>query len=184
DTIAPDEDRAIRSYLVEARPERRGRRVFDNYTIKAVQLRGVLFLNPTNAVEFCFLKPSDGRFDSINNPLVWMVNAHQKTHYPDALIAAQRDGFELSGGRRRKRYFIVLRAPDCAHTFDHDLSFEDALDSLLDRLFCLEATSFVNESVGGLTLSDVAQKSHDADHGVVVVGDVRVVALMQRVILR
>src|SRR3954471_9797038 len=64
-TIAPAEDGAVRPDLVEARPEQRGRRVADDHAVKAVQLRGVLFFDPADAVDSSFLEPRDRRFDGV-----------------------------------------------------------------------------------------------------------------------
>src|SRR2546423_3701611 len=78
----------------------------------------------------------------------------------------------------------MLRAPDRAFTLNDDLSFQYALEAVLDCTFRACAMAFVNEGVSRSLLCDVAQEFHHAYHSVVVVGDVCVVASTKRVILR
>src|SRR5215204_1130948 len=184
DAVAPLEDRAVGADLIEARPDGGRFLVGDGRPLEAAGHRGVATLNPADARDLRDAEPRDGRLDRLGDARVRALDVHQEACNADALARGERNRLELSRGRGREGDLVVLCAPGGLLSLDDDLSFEDALDTALDRLFSFGAPRLVHKGVGRLSARDVAEQFEDADHRVVVVGDVRVVALAEWEVLR
>src|SRR2546421_5645359 len=66
----------------------------------------------------------------------------------------------------------------------YDLSSQNTLDALLNSPLSLHAAFFINKEVFASLQRDVAQEFHDADHRIVVEGEMLVVTREPRIILR
>src|SRR5215216_3536756 len=96
DAVAPLEDGAVGADLVEARPERRRLRVFDDRALEAARLVLVRLLDPAEAGELRRLEPGDGRLDGLHDARVGALDAHQEACDGDAFARGERDGLELA----------------------------------------------------------------------------------------
>src|ERR1044071_7223339 len=111
DVVAPFEDGAVGADLVEARPERRGLRVFDDRALESAGLRLVLLLDPADTGELRGVEPGDGRLDRLDDSLVWVLDAHEEARDGDALLRGERDRLALAPGCLRGRDLVGLRTP-------------------------------------------------------------------------
>ncbi len=79
---------------------------------------------------------------------------------------------------------IVLRAPDGEFALLDHLGFENALDGFIDGEFGAGAFGIAEEYIVGAARRDVAQGFQDADHGVVIVGNVAPIPVAKGIELR
>src|SRR5262249_44493515 len=179
DAIAVGEDRPVGADLVEARPQGWGGCVLDHDLVPAGGGLLVLAQLHADALEPGLLEPGDCRLDRRHHLGAWLFQAHQQADDPDRLGPAEADQFIAPARARAVVLLVVLGAPGGPFALHLDLAFEDALDAPTEGVFRLLAASGVHEAVA-LHRGDLTQKEHQADHRVVVEGDVAVGALSRR----
>src|SRR5262249_48873780 len=112
-----------------------------------------------------------------------LFQAHQQPHHAHGFRAAEADQFESAARTRTVILLIVLSAPGGESAVHTNLAFEDAGDAVLEgpprSLAALRSHELVKVRGVG-----VAQELHQTDHGIVVEGDVPVIATRRRKKLR
>jgi hypothetical protein len=76
----------------------------------------------------------------------------------------------------------MLGAPDGRLTVDQDLAFQDAGEALIEGRLAGLALLGIDEGIAGIVFH-LTDEFHDADHRVVVKGNVPMVLLTERIIL-
>ena len=167
--VAAGEDRAVRADFVEARPERRSIRIVDDAFV-AVDFRFA------NAGELYGLEPIYSGVDSGDDFGGGLFDAHEQVENADAFGAAKGGEFELARGTWFEGAFVVLRTPGGEDTVHADLRRENALNAAVECFGAGFAAGFIDEAELRAS-ANVAHELQEADHGLVVEGNVAVVTV-------
>src|SRR5262249_19671370 len=169
--VAVGAERPVRADLIEASPHWRSIGVFLHHFIAAPRRVAVLDRHDLDPFEFDRSEPGYRSLDRLDHFRAGIVKAHQQPDDADRLGPAGADQLEATAGTGLIVFLVVLGAPSSQLAVNLDLALEDARYSPIERLAGLASAPLVHEGVnrfgGGL-----AEEVHQADHGVVVEGDV------------